>query len=159
MPGWLASAVLIAPVFILTNLYASSAMNDTDPLRFQILPFTVSAILFVARDGMIVHAIMLGDRLRHSRFVLIFYYLMMYALLPFLSVAIFDNLDAGALPDKILANQIILIFFPVGTGSFFTACGPVFIQVIISGLLLYRAVRPLTAPRRPQIATAGDPKV
>lgn len=151
MPGWLASTVLIAPLFVLANLYAPRTMNDPDGSGFHVLSFTVSAILFVARDGAMVHAMLLGDRLRHSRFVLIFYYLMMYVLLPFLSFAIFDDLDAGGQSGKARTNQIIMIFYPAGIGGFFAACGPIFIQALFAGFLLYRAARSLTAPARPYL--------
>ena len=80
LPRWavslaLAVTALIVFQFVLPDKAADKALP-------HIFPFFLTFVLFVCRDGLVFHIILIGRSAKHSGFALIVFYLLAYVMLP-----------------------------------------------------------------------------
>lgn len=134
-PMWLPLLVVILPLFVLINILSVTGMYSS---RESIAPFSTALLLFLFRDAFVLHFILLGERIKHSRFVLTFYYLMMYGILPFLCSSL--SKGAGHQGYKNWGG-IITFFYPVPNDNFLEVTIPALMQAVIAGLLLETSLR------------------
>lgn len=145
-PSWLPVLLMLVPLYI----YASLTQGSLKLEQFDVIPLgsMTAALLFLARDAFVVHALSLGGRSKHSKFILVFFYLMMYALLPLLTFSVIHNQyddgpHGGTSPHSLAMKQAVVWFFPAGSISFLNAVTPSFAQALIAGLLLKISLRRL----------------
>lgn len=140
-PAWFSAIVLLLPLFILTNINGPSKEVSANE-NFSLLYLTLGIILFLVRDGFILHAVLLGNRIKHSRFVILFYYLMVYALLPFITYSVIQQTFEGNRNElRETAQQVMQLFFPFGLGSFAMTCLPALLQVFLAAFIFKRSLK------------------
>jgi len=149
--SWAMSFLIAFILYILVNFWPRGPEDPT--LTRNLLIATTSLFLFMIRDGLVAHYILLGDRLKHSKFILLFYYLMAYLILPaiFFSILnIFYANGSGGMGVETFGSYekfIISIFYPSIEGGFLAKIAPVFNQVLIAGIALFFCVKTLNAEK------------
>jgi hypothetical protein len=83
LPAWLATMPLVILLFF--GVMATAANEGTRYDLGHVTAFMVSVLLFMARDGAVVHGIHITFKGRGTAFAILFYYLIAYWLLPLVS--------------------------------------------------------------------------
>lgn len=131
MPAWCAALVLLVlPLLIAGNI---SGINHGAAVG-EIISFSVALLLFAVRDGLVVHALLLGKDATRTRFKLIFYYAMAYGILPALCLITYQNDLLSGAP----------MFFPTYGADIFWSLAAVIIEVLIALLFLLFKLQHLT---------------
>ncbi|MCB1563486.1 MAG: hypothetical protein KDJ75_07925 [Alphaproteobacteria bacterium] len=135
-PGWAGCVLLLVPAYIFLILHAGVVdvpARIWQPIfSFSNLAFISALSLFVLRDGLVYHAVLLGKIERHKMFWIFLYLFSAYILLPFLA-----SLGGEA--------HIAAFFYPIGDMSFVSACLPVFMQCFLAAIGLGYIVKSLRA--------------
>ena len=133
-PGWIGCLFLLLPVYICANaLVINRILDQGTPFLFLYL--TTAYLLFMARDGLICHSIFSGKIKRHKSYMAMLYYILAYVLLP---LTAFSFLKEGS----DVYNQSMSVFYPMGRPSFYEACLPVILQVIVASVVFYLSLKP-----------------
>lgn len=129
-PRWIVSGALMIAAFVMTLLIAP--VDEDNPHLFT---FMFCIMLFMARDGLVLHAVTMRARdARGGTFFLICYYLSVYLILPFFLLtlagenpfsALADFKDSG--PDA--AAIIKSMFYPTLTQSWYVVTPWILAQV------------------------------
>ena len=149
MPVWMPVLVMTIIAFTVMNLLSAN-LPQSSP-RHSHLGFTLAIFLFIVRDALALHIIRLGDRLKHSNFILLFYYGMMYVLLPLLFTSTLDNF--GIVRSKNFAAYkdamgfVASIFYPRFGEHGWQAVLPPLLQCLVLILVLKKSLRSLAAVR------------
>jgi hypothetical protein len=135
-PKWVATLPIVAFLFV-AALSAASGVERSSDLRHSI-PFMLSLMLFMARDGCAIHAIHLTFRGRGTGFALLFYYLVAYILLPMVAFTSIE-INPGALFTSILSfkvpqnvGRVTGTFYPTGMTDASLSLVPVFVEAFVT---------------------------
>jgi hypothetical protein len=141
MPKWVATVPIVFISYFVVAMVKPPG-EGTAELAYLTTSMT-ALLLFMLRDGLVVHAIHKLHRGRGGRFALIFYYIMAYGLLPLTALTIsgtdirhfFDSLgDVGA---TTVLGQITAMFYPIVIGNPMFSIFPPLAEVLLAaaGLL------------------------
>ncbi|TAL38113.1 MAG: hypothetical protein EPN97_04270 [Alphaproteobacteria bacterium] len=140
-PKWLATL----PIMLF--LFFSALTSATGMEKVITLPhgsaFMASFMLFMARDGCAIHAIHLSFRGRGTGFALMFYYLIVYLLLPLLAFTsidlnlsdVFKSVVRFKVPENV--GTVTGTFYPTGMTDTSQSLFPVLIETIVTAGWLY----------------------
>lgn len=111
--------------------------------------FCIGLVLFVCRDGLVFHAALLGQRVKHSIFWLVIFYVLMYVMLPsFSGVEWFSHVKRSMAEGaaSVPSMKFLTWFYPPVHGKSPTVLLPVLIECgLCAYLLLWRIRRLKTA--------------
>ncbi len=142
LPVWF----LTLPVPIISVvMWATLSGNDFNLNAFT---FLVSLILFMVRDGIVQHILLLGNRYKRGGMMLLFYYLFVYFIFPYLTISnlqIASVLDYKILFDDVNQQEVlsyVSLFFPTAQQNLYAAFLPVLVQTVIAAAILWRVIHP-----------------
>ncbi|MEZ0260508.1 MAG: hypothetical protein ACAH80_05825 [Alphaproteobacteria bacterium] len=170
-PKWIVTAPVTLLLYVTFLAYAAGLTSASVSAEGVFNPGTISesalpeyaclllsVMLFMMRDGLAVHAIHLGVRRRGAGFVILFYYLMAYVVLPLVTFAglgesvekmlqtIFEHARSGEL--KHMAG----FFFPLYSEDPTVSVFPGLLQAgIAAGVLCWAMGKRKTALETPQV--------
>lgn len=143
--------ILFCYVITLGNVPATGRFMSFDALA----AFMLAAMLFVIRDGLMIHALIGGKGTRHAGFKVLFYYVLVYTMLPTLHFALMpnkldlrltgwvqrymygQNVDVEAPP----VVRSLAAYYPLPLKEFGDSLAPVALQVIGAAFLLRFVIR------------------
>lgn len=133
IPLWATSALLLA------LLYAGLALKtaaDPDTMK-RALVFMSASILFLLRDGLVIHGIFWRNA--RDRFIVVTYYILAYIIVPKLHTDIklnsFENFVRGVLDEK-TSSWISAAYFPTAYADWWISLTPPLAQVVLAALFL-----------------------
>lgn len=144
-PMWATTLLFTLAAFLVTNILA--APPEYKSKEFLIGSFTASLLLFILRDGLALHFVLLNGQNKHKKFMLVFYYLMVYFLLPFLCLSALKSLHVGnpgwldIAQFKEVKEIVTGLFLPTGLSSFWISVIPPLAQALLAGLALKISLR------------------
>jgi hypothetical protein len=143
-PKWLVSGAVTAVLFVAALLWPNGSLD----VKGVVLTGGVTMLLLMARDGLVVHAFLLGRARSRNRFAMIVYYVVLYALLPMFLSSLFGlgdgawNLFKGEVMED--AN-ILIAFFPSVNAAALVAIPVLLIECGAALWFLQRRLRRLNA--------------
>jgi hypothetical protein len=140
-PRWMVTFPLVIPLYFLAVVNTPDT-QDHPGLAVHMASFMSALILFMIRDGLAVHLLHVISKGRGARFMLIFYYVLAYGLLP-LAYLTLVQADSGSLwraivslePDE-KVNTAAGLFYPVVMDQPLLTVLPVFLEVLLAGTWL-----------------------
>jgi len=140
-PAWVGCAALL----LLVYFTLMSKLSLTEKEIIQNFAFTTAILLFIARDGLIYHSILIGKIERHKAFTVGLYILMIYTLIPLTLLALAKTFEADWTVARIIASS----FYPIPTDSLLLTITPIIYQTIIAIAILYFVVKSLKDKKTP----------
>lgn len=132
-PLWAASATVLALLY--AGLAAKTA-QEPETMR-KALVFMSAAVLFLLRDGFVIHAVYWRNA--RDKFIVVTYYILAYVIVPKLHSDIqlreFDDFVRGAGGDK-AASWISAAYFPAAYDDWWVSVTPPLVQAVLAGLFL-----------------------
>ncbi len=156
LPDWIA---ILPFILILLALVSLNKISHVDSVNMRL--FLVACLLFLARDGFMMHFIYLGNRFKRAGILFILYIAFAYVIIPMFVFNIIRLFDGGIFSngqgwDAFLEGSdpfayVIAVFYPFvlkSGGVLFLL--PVLVQTVLFGVLLWRViVRYKEVPARP----------
>jgi hypothetical protein len=141
---WMATVPFVLAMYLLT---LSSVPTAGLHMSFNTLGFFMIALmLFALRDGLVIHMALSGRESKHVTFKLLFYYLLVYVMLPSIQLAgvtaevvqsLLAYVQSGTQMPGIL--KTLAFYYPLPLGSFAGSVLPVLAEVLLAaGLLFWR---------------------
>lgn len=126
VPRWAVTLCFALP--LLVALYISFP-SEGGRIEFSMFHLGLGMLLFTLRDGLVLHAVLLGRTGRFVGFKLLFYYFVMY----FLAISVtldgaFDTRES--FEAAFMSGGGISFFLPTGTGGFINSCGAIALQCV-----------------------------
>lgn len=122
-PGWVGCLALLLPIYAVLNILAANAASSIDEnFKITTITLTTACILFMVRDGLIVHTIAISQIDRHKSFVIALYYALIYGLLPLTILLLIAPEDIDS------RQQAMMFFLPLGMKSLIASCLPIALQ-------------------------------
>lgn len=145
MPKWFSTVPLVLVLFAIVLMNATVDNPRFDAMH--VTAFMLSFILFMIRDGCIIHAIHLGMKGRGASFAILFYYLVVYAMLPlvfFTSLSIsmgdvFYGMQHFSVPENV--SRVAGFFYPTSMMNPLMNILPVVLQAAAAALWLRTSIR------------------
>ncbi len=147
-PEWMVAAMVLLPL----AAYAVYALWDLPRFATLSTGFVVLSLLFMTRDALIMHIIFLGDRVKRAGLSIAVYYILVYVLLPMLTVQTYMATTESNMnrPDVTL-KFILATFGPIiadgGRGNVtnigWAAIMPITIQLFIVSAWFSRTLKKL----------------
>jgi|TARA_R110002126_G_scaffold13118_7_gene57150 hypothetical protein len=126
VPRWAVTLCLALPLLVLLHMTFPA---DNNRIEFSMFNLGLGILLFTLRDGLILHAILLGRTGRFVGFKLAFYYFVMYFMA--VNVTMDGAFDTRETVEKVFMSGGGLSFFlPTGAGGLLGSCGAVVLQCV-----------------------------
>ncbi len=148
-PLWAPSLCLALIFLVLSNIFVEMRENPL-PHQINLLGGTITLLLFIIRDALFVHCILLDSRKNRDGFLLLFYYIMVYFLLPFLCISITETQNE-AMGTEILKrsyHSIAVFFYPVGSDNLLVAVVPPLLQCLFMAFVLKSSLKKMASRKR-----------
>ncbi len=143
-PKWMVSGAITAALFVAALLWPNGPIDA----KGVVLTGGLTMILLAVRDGLVVHAFLLGRARSRNRFAMIVYYVVVYGLLPMFLSSLFGlgdgawNMFKGEAMEE--AN-LLIAFFPSVNGAALIAIPVLLIECGAALWFLQRRLRQLNA--------------
>ncbi len=150
---WVVTIPFILACYVLT---LSNVPTAGKFMSFEALAaFMLAAMLFVIRDGLMIHALIGGKGTRHAGFKVLFYYVLVYTMLPTLHFAMMPNkldLRLTGWVQRYMYGQNVEVevppvirslatYYPLPLKELGDSLAPVTLQVIAAAFLLRFIIR------------------
>ncbi len=151
VPDWIPTLLVVIVLSVITlgviwSLASNNAANMEVTNAFGLSSLLLSVILFIVRDGIVMHICLLGNRFKRGGLMIAAYYLFAYFLLPSL-VFVSDELSWGNVQQMFEfydadypKRYLLCMFTPMYQEDMFAALLPVIIQVSVFGYILKRTI-------------------
>ncbi len=149
-PKWLATVPLVLLLFTMVAGASGEVSARIEPLR--VIIFMASLMLFMIRDGCVIHGINLAFRGRGNAFAIMMYYVMVYGLLPAVSVTSlhFSMTDAVnslmSMRPPANASLVASVFYPTALADPMAGMAFALAEAIAAAAWLYSRIRKSYAP-------------
>jgi len=146
-PNWAASSVVVLASLIVASAFIKSGDNINGSL------FLVVFTLFALRDGLVIHALRLGQKAKGSYYGILVYYLLVYVMLPWLLANIlgfesaFNHFSPINIADTAHQQGLnsLSLFFPIPIQSSLWMVTPVLVETLLAGLFLLKRLKTMQA--------------
>ncbi|MGN7503328.1 MAG: hypothetical protein ACTHPO_10145 [Alphaproteobacteria bacterium] len=133
VPRWAVTLCFALPLLIILPFLFPA---EDGKVHFSVFNLGFGMLLFTLRDGLVLHALLLGQKMRFVSFKVLFYYFLVYFF--GVSMTLGDVFDFdSAFWKNILYGGGLAVFLPTGVGGFFNSCGPVILQCGAAGWFLH----------------------
>lgn len=155
LPGWVFPFMLCVGLLGLWHYHAASEIS------VGVTAFTLSALLLMVRDGLVLHIFLLGNRYKRAGLIIASYYIFCYILIPFLVFYALVWLSPVEVNASVLWSEdhyyryIFGLFYPYGHSRLDSAIFPLcIVNVILMFILwhltgIYRNVSVSQSDKRP----------
>ncbi len=135
--------------------------------------FMLAIMLFALRDGLVIHAAIRGKGGRNLGFKVMFYYLMVYVLLPFLHFAMMPkDLNPASLQrwirvfvnDGSMSGEVpgvvksLALYYPLPMPELAVSIGPALLEVLLAGSILVIGISNARLRRERDAGVIANPK-